>query len=988
MKQFKNLILAGALVLGLAGFAVSCDKYGDDIDELTSRVGKLETQLTDLQTKIDAGVIVTGVTQTAGGVTIQTSNGTYTITNGEKGEKGEKGDKGDQGQGSVVTLGDNGNWFIDGVDTGISYKGEKGDKGDKGDQGDKGDKGDASVVEIGENGHWFIDGVDTGVKAGADGALSAVWDPIAGTLTLKNVEGYEGDYVLNLRTGVTSVELVYSYSKQEDPHAHKALTFITAEEKDNVFGKDVVSNPLTFTKGNQYFVPQTFTVRVSPTNVVLTPEMITLVNSKGESLDFIEVVDVEKYDKLLTKAAGENGLWNVTVSLTSYDKKTFDAATKVKDENVLFAVKVNNAAGTAGQENYDVVSTYDLTVAYDAYKPETTLEYYVDDTPIAEVNNRYDENSVSFIPTPNAAQDYEELKWNAKVPAVAPVKEGTNKNVEQDTDVPPTGDNRSAQPVYPAVQGTPITIGLYDEDGEPYTNIRAFYVVLDKQNAVESTPSELNAWESYEYEGLGVVVEGPEATITIDSEKAINDIIGFRVYAVNYDGTLVDPDGKAFYVQLGTESVTWDAVATTIVPESESTADITSDTVSVTATKLTGAATYEWVTDKISGHESPIFYADFCDANGNSLLNANSKGGSATGVKDFSKIAKVYTVPASGINWNEYEDNKAYTGTLTVKSATGHVLATIKVTFTKKLPTAAPAGFSVKTNQLADGTTWNAYLIPVVAAGDDPNAKASWGNATAKYGAMNLDYLFNFAGDVDKYTITFADAKTDAGKVVDNDAEHVAGSPVVQRLSVEAEYIDNETSHETTVEYNYGKISSKKNADGTYPDYKVEAIAPFETVFHEIYDDTYTWRWSKANDQVGSTKVAEAPTTTVEYGAGSGEPGAAAKFTLDLTTAIIGESTHDKIYNAFFSPSYEKSIDLTKVTATLTSDGTDKVEYFDVEVNASDKKLEFKHKSGATNPTANVPSTLTITYTDQYAVGDAEEVHIHSFTLKMTVKKR
>lgn len=39
--------------------------------------------------------------------------------------------------------------------------------------------------------------------------------------------------------------------------------------------------------------------------------------------------------------------------------------------------------------------------------------------------------------------------------------------------------------------------------------------------------------------------------ITINGDNIIDDIIGFRVYAVNYDGTLVDPDGKAFYVKLG-----------------------------------------------------------------------------------------------------------------------------------------------------------------------------------------------------------------------------------------------------------------------------------------------------------------------------------------------------------------------------------------------------------------------------------------------------
>ena len=50
--------------------------------------------------------------------------------------------------GSGVEIGPNGNWFVDGKDTGVSAAGE-----------------DGSRVEIGPNGHWYIDGEDTGVSA-------------------------------------------------------------------------------------------------------------------------------------------------------------------------------------------------------------------------------------------------------------------------------------------------------------------------------------------------------------------------------------------------------------------------------------------------------------------------------------------------------------------------------------------------------------------------------------------------------------------------------------------------------------------------------------------------------------------------------------------------------------------------------------------------------------------------------------------------------
>ena len=99
---------------------------------------------------------------------------------GSQGEKGEKGDPGtpgkdgEDGHTPVITIGSNGNWFIDGVDTNVKAQGEKGDTGSQGEKGDKGDSGTPGkdgedghtpVITIGENGNWYVDGVDTGVKA-------------------------------------------------------------------------------------------------------------------------------------------------------------------------------------------------------------------------------------------------------------------------------------------------------------------------------------------------------------------------------------------------------------------------------------------------------------------------------------------------------------------------------------------------------------------------------------------------------------------------------------------------------------------------------------------------------------------------------------------------------------------------------------------------------------------------------------------------------
>ncbi len=62
--------------------------------------------------------------------------------------------------GATPEIGSNGNWWIGGVDTGVPAKGQDGEDGE-----------DGTTPHIGENGNWWIGNVDTGVPAkGQDGA--------------------------------------------------------------------------------------------------------------------------------------------------------------------------------------------------------------------------------------------------------------------------------------------------------------------------------------------------------------------------------------------------------------------------------------------------------------------------------------------------------------------------------------------------------------------------------------------------------------------------------------------------------------------------------------------------------------------------------------------------------------------------------------------------------------------------------------------------
>ena len=91
-KKFLSAVLFGALMVSSTGTFVSCKDYDDDIDELTSRVDGIESQIKDLEAKINAANWITSVTPATGGFTVAFNDGSsYTITNGKDGEAGAAG---------------------------------------------------------------------------------------------------------------------------------------------------------------------------------------------------------------------------------------------------------------------------------------------------------------------------------------------------------------------------------------------------------------------------------------------------------------------------------------------------------------------------------------------------------------------------------------------------------------------------------------------------------------------------------------------------------------------------------------------------------------------------------------------------------------------------------------------------------------------------------------------------------------------------------
>ncbi len=1027
-KQLKFIIAGAAIVAGLAS-AVSCQDLSKDVESLTSRVSALEKSVADLQAQIKAGAVITDVASDADGVTVTLSDGkTFKITNGKNG---------DGTPGTVITIGENGNWFIDGQDTGLKAAGEDGQNGQNG--------------KDGQNGEYYVPNPETGFfdkytwnaetkkyeKTATDipcmgsseggssyGYVTVIWTEdcliISGIL---DGDGQPLDpYVIPLTyaSGPAAVSLIeshamdgYAWLAGDWAQGEKILwnysglvcNFSNVIEKDNVFGEGL-EGEMTFVEGQQTPYGAAFLIRVSPANYEPQPEEIQFVNSVGETFDAIEVESVEPYFDRLTKGETETGLWVVKVKLSEYDEEEFDYYTEYEDCPIVYAVKVG-----------DAISTYDLSFSYQAFAPLYELGLYVGEENIAELNNRPYKQPTNST---NPKQDerlvglYKEMQWSGAA-AVAAITEGNDKNVEisgeendEGQDVYPLVDNRAGKELYKAVIGEEIPITAIAENNE----IVGIYVTLDfEENAIESKPSEWNAWKSYEddIEGLNIVFEGNKAVITINDPKADGDLIGFRVFAVNADGTLVDPDGRAFYVQVGkpaTELDQIDLVMETIQQFKDGRSNVAKTTI-----KSIMADDYSFKMLNGSGTlaDGGDFNGEFhlIDENNNDLTVRTR----ASGLYDLSKIKSAYFVPKydkydSDLNSTDdgivdlwaYVDDFTYKGEFTFYRD-GFIVATLPVTFTKTLPVTI-AEVPVKTSQLKDGI-YRCFLLPSIWEAFDSVEDAEDEGQT---GTIDMLSIFNFPNDdPNGFEITFANAtKVEKnGKLV---AANVTVTPTADLASdpdldaednqLEIEYldlIDNKTEHKTTVAYNMGLVSSELIAFDEYGD--IEDIEPyvlpagnFKTIFYCIYneDATFGWPWNWGKDWQNATTN---PVATVKKNSKLSivyEDFNNGKLPASL---ITGQSKWDSKYKGNIATGYvpegEDATIAIQGAQLLTDTGVNagKEEYYTVEYNEAEKVFIFTTKSGAANPNDKVASTLVITYTDMYG-------HEQKATLPAEVLKR
>lgn len=279
-KLINSFLLGTALVLS-AGAFVSCKDYESDINDLSDRVSAVEKVTGELQALIQKGSVITGVESIADGVRVTLSDGkTFELKNGANGQDGKDGQAGKDGQdgkpGSVITIGADGYWYIDGVKTEYKAQGEKGEKGDpgekgeKGDPGEKGEKGDPGATgpqgpkgdagesgaaatgiyyypgtEGAEDGYWVkvtvVGGNETKEVTTIKWApkeedrIAAIWTD--GKLILRNVSGHEGDITIDLNTYLKA--LVYKPEMVLD--GQNAMEYIYIPYQPVVVADEVIS---------------------------------------------------------------------------------------------------------------------------------------------------------------------------------------------------------------------------------------------------------------------------------------------------------------------------------------------------------------------------------------------------------------------------------------------------------------------------------------------------------------------------------------------------------------------------------------------------------------------------------------------------------------------------------------------------------------------------------------------------------------------------
>jgi len=805
--------------------------------------------------------------------------------------------------------------------------------------------------------------------------------------------------------------------------------------------------------------PTQLIVRVSPTNADLTNADITLVDGEGVALDQVEVESVKPYTQLMTRAGSASGLWVINLNvIDKADNKSMNRATLLGNagagtkegkrydgdalttadpnyDQILYAVKINNTADVEAAAERGIVSEYGLTI-----KELEPIKPYVG------VFNNKESLTAGGVPVPAHADLLTTGKVNdallytigaRTVPSESGVTIKNGKwndllwNVELSTDKAAAyaNDGFYRRHNIGAVRinnGGTISVDLTGVKNAQGCTPQYYYVARDDANAGGSDASELNAWKSYAYgENLGKMFkcsEKCEFTITIPETSETGDYIGFRIFAVNYDGTLVDPDGTPFEVWVGANKKA-QAITENFIPTVQSDETFTYAFVpTVTTGNFVQSGQIDFKNGDTRYHADAAYSASTTTTPATGRWKWELLQADKTAATKWSEVALVRFTSTDVIQW---KDGETATGVISFTDSHGDVVNTIDVALTKVLPTAFGKA-TWKTSQPGDPQNTNKYIAYVYASNagvlsttqpfTTTTAFATAWNAAATKGYKNMvqamndldaNYIFvieNILKDDDNnYTLPASFKNTAAGPQYD--------------VAVDPALVDG-TEHNAKWYYCYNNVSSVNSAKEAITGNKTKDNnvyiegTPFTIAFACPLDPAvmvYSWDTEARNVPAATWGgAAGAPTTPVNakitdvYVLYSNPAGgifadieytdaAGKKFT--ATNYQLGNATPDYLVyqNSFDNEPFKRTDYTAPVTnyrfkganyvakgtgilttawtndfkVTITSDSNNKEEYFKG-CYMTTGTLTLTKNSESTNPTTAVQSTFKVQAVDAF----------------------
>jgi archaellum component FlaF (FlaF/FlaG flagellin family) len=794
--------------------------------------------------------------------------------------------------------------------------------------------------------------------------------------------------------------------------------FADPNKPDYFFGAENYSaaEGVSYTDGTVFKFPTSIFVRVSPTNATLTKDNVKLINGLGKALSVVEIADVVPAPNLYTRAGSVSGLWEIKVNATDamvanskgmnkatlVDVGTTDAystdaaitgATEATVDQILYAVAINNTTDVDDASDRNVVSEYGLTVKKSnpittytgVYTPDILTDAKINKVALNNVRARY-ANGVLGAKTTR--------EW----------KFLDASNADQGTTVISTDNRSAATNVIRINNGGTVTVDFTKVVNAQNFTPQYYYVTRDDANAGGSDASELNAWKSYQYAGnLNTLLDPAtkcEFTVTIPETLTTGDFIGFRIFAVNYDGTVCDPDGIPFEIWVGatkeSQSISGEYVPTKQAGE-----------------KFVYAFTPTIKTGIITNGET-IQFKTSDDKNVGTAWGAKLLDADKAPTTDWSKVAYVELTSTDVTKWT---DEASYSGVIEYKASATPGDVTVNEIFVELKKVMPGFGKAIwKTAQPGDPQNTNKYISYMEAETGSTHTR-NW-TALADNGFENLvDAMNNLTQDADHwYEFVIENVVWDAtANAFAKPGKFTNNGTATCYVDVARALVDGTTAHAVKWYYTYKNISSvttkEPNTNTDTKNYYVEGT-PFEITFACALDPSvmkYSWintfncnptNWSpaagaptaavdaKLTDVYVVYNVASKFYGDVEYTNASGKKFTATKVDLgdDLSKLLVYENSYD---NTWFRGGTTKNIfwpgknyldgstalwagwtpwgDYMKASVATKGGAADGVkEYFLEGTINTGADITLPVNSSASQPASAVPSTLTITAVDAF----------------------